>query len=376
MRGLHFLVALAAVALPAAGLAQQSGPAEPGPKSAYWYETITHNGISPTIPDGQKWTVFRNVRDYGARGDGTTDDTAAIQRAIATGDGSRNRLSAAFGSTGQPAVVYFPPGTYLVSSTLSSAVSTVLAGDPTDRAVIKASPAFAGTYLVFGRDRTYSGLVGFYHGIKNLVLDTTAVPAAKKITLLEWGVSQANQLSNVRFKMPLGASGHSGIAMPTTVSPLIMNDLEFFGGDVGINLYATQYHLKNILFKSKYQEPAFRNRHSNPLYARVADATRPDVKTAVKVTSLVQGTGQGLRFEDCVAGIDTSGGGSGTFNLIDSTATNTSVVVNAGATSTPQGSLVLENVIVDASVSSVSCAVLLCPARRAVFGRLASLKSR
>lgn len=46
-----------------------------------------------------------NVMSYGARGDGTTDDTAAIQAAI----------NAA--STG--AIVYAPPGTYMLSSTLN-----------------------------------------------------------------------------------------------------------------------------------------------------------------------------------------------------------------------------------------------------------------
>jgi len=79
----------------------------------------------------------------------------------------------------------------------------------------------------------------------------------------------------------------------------------------------------------------------------------------VKINSLVVGTGQGLRFEDCAVGIDTTSGGNGLFNLIDSTAANTSVVVKSGATSTPQGSLVLENVIVDSSVPAVCLSPLL-----------------
>jgi glucan 1,3-beta-glucosidase len=217
--------------------------------TGYWYESINHNGISPTIPNGKSWTVFRNVKDYGAKGDGTTDDTAAIQKAINTGDSTGTRASGQFGSTGQPAVVYFPAGTYLVKSTINSAIGTVIMGDPTNLPTIKAAAGFSGTYLLFGRDQRYSGLVGFFHGVKNLVLDSTAVAPSKTIGLLEWSVSQNNQLSNVVFNMPVGAATHVGVVTQGMCSGLIMNDLQFRGGGIGIQLTATQYHLKNLDFK-------------------------------------------------------------------------------------------------------------------------------
>jgi len=65
--------------------------------------TQTTSRIRYLGPDGRY-----NVKAYGAKGDGTTDDTAAIQAAL---DGS---ILAAGGAT-----VYFPPGTYKVTSTLN-----------------------------------------------------------------------------------------------------------------------------------------------------------------------------------------------------------------------------------------------------------------
>lgn len=62
---------------------------------------------------------------YGARGDGTTDDTAAIQRAL-------NAVGAA-GASGGPAVVYLPPGTYRITAalTMASRISVgVIGADP------------------------------------------------------------------------------------------------------------------------------------------------------------------------------------------------------------------------------------------------------
>ena len=61
-----------------------------------------------------------NVKDYGAVGDGVTDDTAAIQAALTAYSGTST-------------VVYFPTGTYLTSSTISIYKNNI----QSDYAVIK-----------------------------------------------------------------------------------------------------------------------------------------------------------------------------------------------------------------------------------------------
>jgi hypothetical protein len=47
----------------------------------FWMEIIDHTGTSPFLNDSS-YVVYRNVKDFGAKGDGAADDTAAIQRAI------------------------------------------------------------------------------------------------------------------------------------------------------------------------------------------------------------------------------------------------------------------------------------------------------
>jgi len=66
-------------------------------------------GVLRTVEDKLREAV--SVKDYGAVGDGTTDDTDAIQYALATGG-----------------PVYVPPGTYLVSSLTIAVAGTRLFG--------------------------------------------------------------------------------------------------------------------------------------------------------------------------------------------------------------------------------------------------------
>ncbi len=71
--------------------------------------TATGASTSAQRSSADRWTDVINVKDYGAVGDGVNDDTAEIQAAV-------NSLNS--GSNGGRGKIYFPPGSYKISSTI------------------------------------------------------------------------------------------------------------------------------------------------------------------------------------------------------------------------------------------------------------------
>lgn len=89
-------------------------------------------------------SFFYNVSDYGALGDGTTDDTLSIQSLL--------------NSAEEGATIAFPRGTYRISSTLTPKRQQILKGVhspkydpsefPTSTCALKATDSFTGTSLI------------------------------------------------------------------------------------------------------------------------------------------------------------------------------------------------------------------------------------
>ncbi|KAJ5204735.1 glucan endo-1-3-beta-glucosidase [Penicillium cinerascens] len=219
--------------------------------SSYWVGSIKHQGVAPFAPSSD-YKVFRNVKEFGATGDGSTDDTAAINMAISSGNRCGKNCDS---STTTPALVYFPPGTYVVSKPIIQYYYTQIVGDAINLPVIKASPSFAGMAVIdadpYNADGSnwYTNQNNFFRAIRNLVIDLTAMPMSSGAGI-HWQVGQATSLQNIRFEMIKGggsANKQQGIFMDNG-SGGFMSDLTFNGGNYGMFLGNQQFTTRNLKF--------------------------------------------------------------------------------------------------------------------------------
>lgn len=90
--------------------------------------------LNPTVRSfQQKFDDFVNVRDFGATGDGVTDDTESIRRAIEQIYKETENLN----DTRTRRTIYIPAGTYLTSNVISIPTNTSLQGDGPSSSTIK-----------------------------------------------------------------------------------------------------------------------------------------------------------------------------------------------------------------------------------------------
>ncbi|RAL58925.1 hypothetical protein DID88_009216 [Monilinia fructigena] len=307
--------------------------------SSYWLEKIGHHGVAPFNSNVTSYQVFRNVRDFGAKGDGITDDTAAINNAISSG--GRCKPGVCQSTTTTPAVVYFPSGTYLISSSIIDYYITQIVGNPKNLPVIKGTSNFTGLGLIDGDPYGDNG-IGFgptnvfYRQIRNLALDLTGIPTNSSVYGVHWPTAQATSLQNCVFKMSDAVgTQHQGLLIEGG-SGGFMNDLIFNGGKNGAVFGNQQFTVRNLTFNNAV--------------------------TAIEHIWDWGWTYLGISINNCTTGLNMSAGDSSgqavvSATLIDSSFTDTDVAIITAysPSSKPEaaGSLILDNI----SLTNVPVAV-------------------
>ncbi|KAH2000894.1 hypothetical protein KXV97_007434, partial [Aspergillus fumigatus] len=220
--------------------------------SEYWMSSMEKNGASPFAPESYK--VWRNVRDYGAKGDGVTDDTEAINRAISDG----GRCGANCGSsTIYPAVIWFPAGTYLVSTPIIQYYNTQFLGDPLNVPTILAASSFVGlgvitsdVYVADG-EQWYVNQNNFLRSIRNFKIDIRLTDPSAYICAIHWQVAQGTSLENIEFYMlyntDVPGNTQQGIYMENG-SGGFLADLTFVGGNFGAYFGNQQFTTSQLVF--------------------------------------------------------------------------------------------------------------------------------
>lgn len=175
--------------------------------------------------------LMRNIKtDYGAKGDGITDDTAAIQTALADGRITEQDYY------GRPKAIYFPVGTYLVSDKLEwSGCCVSLQGQGRRASIIKlkdSAVGYADRNAPKAVIKTPSGNMSFRQNISELSVNTGRNnPGAIAIDYIS---NNTGTISNVAIRSDDGR-GKVGLDMSRQwPGPCLIKNVQVNGFDYGI----------------------------------------------------------------------------------------------------------------------------------------------
>ena len=194
-----------------------------------------------------------NVKDFGAEGDGVTDDTAAIQAVLdAHPNGQR--------------IIYLPNGTYLVSRTITWPAGTPGKGDDYKNTILQGQSELGVTIKL--KDNAAGFTTGstpkpviftgpapaqrFGNSIRNLTVDTgTGNPGAIGI---QFNASNQGSLRHVTIQAGDG-QGVNGLDMnfADEIGPLLVKNLTVKGFQYGIRtgFHINSQTLENITLKNQ-----------------------------------------------------------------------------------------------------------------------------
>lgn len=239
------------------------GAAAAGPKiaAAIPFEAAT-GGTSAGRPLPNVPGVV-NVRELGAKGDGSTDDTAAIQKAITE---SRNRGGR---------IVYLPAGSYLVSDKLTygdnleQAKFLTIQGQGREQTVIRLKDGSAGydkRKAVLSQFEGKTTGMAFNNSVYDLTIDVgSGNPGA---VALEWMNNNSGSCERVTLRAGKD-SGHTGFDLTRhEPGPGLVRYLVVEGFDYGINSVQTCFSMTFEDVKLKGQRKAGIRNNTQTLFLR------------------------------------------------------------------------------------------------------------
>jgi len=206
------------------------------------YEVWIHNGHgghygwdqSPnnlTIVNATPWTgATFNVKNYGAKGDGVTDDQAAIQATL-------DAASKVAYST-----IYFPSGTYTVSEGFSPTANTRWLGAGKDQTSIKLNSQFVTPATYDGRRFSLIFQGGNNVEFNGLTLDANGNLNGYTTILVRIRGNSDIRITNCRIK----ALGYSALDFNTSTRVFVTNT-DVIGGDTFLGS-ATQVFIDGANF--------------------------------------------------------------------------------------------------------------------------------
>jgi len=181
---------------------------------------------------------MRNIKtDYGAKGDGFTDDTGAIQSALA--DGRTENID----YNGRPKSIYFPAGTYLVKDSLEwRGCCLSLQGQGQGVSIIKLKDSAAGygdRNVPKAVIKTPGGNMSFRQNIFDLSVNTGKNnPGAKGIDYI------ANNTGSIRDVSIISGDGAGLVGLDMSrqwPGPCLVKNVTVDGFDYGIYTKQAEY---------------------------------------------------------------------------------------------------------------------------------------
>jgi NPCBM/NEW2 domain/Pectate lyase superfamily protein len=239
------------------------------------------------FPDG----FMKSIKDYGAKGDGVTDDTAAIMTALKEGRDIDQDYY------GRPKALFFPAGTYLVSDTIEwRGCCVTLQGQGSNSSIIRlkdGAPSFGASGSPKPVIRT---VVGSYTGVINAAFDqniwdlqvNTGSGNAGAVGI-DYISNNVGSIRNVVITSQDGAGVRGLEMMRYAPGPLLVKNLLVRGFDAGIQVASADYGptLENIYLEDQRNVGLLNEGNTLAIRNLSSRNTVPAIKNTVASGSII-----------------------------------------------------------------------------------------